>query len=278
MRLAKALDFLRERAVEKNGALIVPFFACREAARESGITPREAEALALENGICPSRYERNVGAIGMEGQAKLLRSRAAVVGCGGLGGWVIEILARSGVGELVVFDGDVFEDGNLNRQMLADEENIGTSKAEAAAKRVESVNGAVSISAFSKRLDGTNAAALLSGCGVVVDATDSNSARREIFKVCRELGIPFIHGAIGGFFGQTGVFFPEDEPHWLVDEASDEGAELETGCPAFTPPFIASLQAAEAVKLLAGLDCQANGTLLWFDIGRYDMQKIKMGR
>lgn len=273
----KALEFLKSKAAEREGVLTASLSACREAARIGGISALEAEILALENDICPSRYEKNLGTIGLEGQAKLLKSHAAVVGCGGLGGWIIELLARAGVGMLTLFDGDVFDESNLNRQLFANEENIGRAKAEAAAARVKTVNGAVSVRAYSQRLNGSNALKLLRGCDLVLDALDNNSSRRETFSACRELGIPFVHGAIGGFFAQVGVFYPLDRPLWAEEGVSDGGAELTAGNPPFTPSFAASLQAAEAVKLLAGLSGQLRGSLLWFDIKRYDVQNIKIG-
>lgn len=273
----KTLEFLSSKSVLKDGRPVVSLAACREAAREYGVTAREAELIALENGICPSRYERNIGTFGLEGQAALLRSRAAVAGCGGLGGWAAELLARAGVGELALFDGDSFDESNLNRQLLSTEENLGKPKAMAAAERVRAVNGAVSVFPRVERLTADNARELLAGSGVVVDALDNNSSRRQVFKACGELGIPFVHGAIGGFFGQVGVFYPGDRPFWNEEDAPDSGIEAETGNPPFTPAFVAALQAAEAVKILAGLEGQIRNILLWFDIKRYDMQNIKTG-
>lgn len=274
----RTLELLRGRAVEKEGRLVVPFFVCREAAREGGISPRDAEILALENGICPSRYEKNIGCLGMAGQAKLLRSRAAIAGCGGLGGWAAEMLARAGVGELVLIDGDSFDDGNLNRQLLATEKNIGMAKADMAAIRIIEVNKAVSVYPCVSRLTRENARTLLEGCDVVIDALDNNSSRRDVFRTCGELGIPFVHGAIGGFFAQVGVFYPGDKPFWMEEGVPDQGVEAETGNPSFTPAFTASLQTAEAIKILAGLDGQLRDVLLWFDIKNYDMQSIKLGK
>lgn len=273
----KMLEFLVSVSVIRNGRSVVPLAACREAARKYGVTPGEAELAALENGICPSRYERNIGTFGMEGQAALLRSRAAVAGCGGLGGFAAELLARAGVGELALFDGDSFDESNLNRQLLATEDNLGTPKAAAAADRVRAVNGAVRAFPHMVRLTADNAGELLAGCGVVVDALDSNSSRRDVFNACTGLGIPLVHGAIGGFFGQVGVFYPGDRPFWAAEDAPDSGVERETGNPPFTPALVASLQAAEAIKILAGLEGQLRDILLWFDIKRYDMQNIKMG-
>ncbi|MCE5201540.1 MAG: HesA/MoeB/ThiF family protein [Synergistaceae bacterium] len=273
----KALQLIKEKAVDKNGRSVISFFLSREVARECGLSAKEVEILALMNGICPSRYERSIGTLGMEGQAKLLSSRAAVIGCGGLGGWIIEMLARAGVGEIVMIDGDVFDDNNLNRQLMCCEESIGTPKAKAAEYRVRLVNGAVTPLPRIEYIDEKNGIEFLNGCSVAIDALDSNRGRREVFHVCRELGIPFVHGAIGGFFGEIGVFYPEDKPLWEAEDIADKGIEAEKGNPPFTPAFIASLQVAETLKILAGLDGQLRDILLWFDLQCLDLQKIKFG-
>lgn len=272
----KAAELLRAKAIAKSGYMTVPFFYCREAARECGLSVRETEIIALENGMCPTRYERSIGTFGLEGQARLLASRAAVIGCGGLGGWIIEILARAGVGEIVMADGDVFDDNNLNRQLYSKESSIGESKALAAAERVREINSAVETFPFEGYVNSENAADILKGSSVVVDALDSNRARKDVFAACRELNIPFVHGAIGGFFGQTAVFYPSDTPLWYSDDVPDKGAETETGNPSFTPPFIASLEACEALKILAGMNSVISKKLLWFDLECGDMQKIKL--
>lgn len=275
---AEALNFIKAGAVNSGGRLTAQLSVCRAAARAGGIAALEAEILALENGICPSRYERNIGTIGLSGQVKLLRSSVAVVGCGGLGGWVVEMLARAGVGALALFDGDVFDESNLNRQLFANEENIGMSKADAAAERVKMVNSTITARAYQRRLTSANALNLLSNCGVdvVVDALDNNSSRHAVFMACRELGVPFVHGAVGGFFSQVGVCYPEDNPPWLEEETPDKGVETETGTPPFTPPFVAALQVAETVKILVGLKGQLRGELLWFDLKRHDRKIIKL--
>ena len=135
MAFEDAVEFMRGASAARNGLRVVPFAACREAARRGEMSAREAEIAALRAGLCPSRYERSVGTVGLEGQARLLESCAAVAGCGGLGGWIIEILARAGVGKLILADGDTFGENNLNRQLYAAEENLGEPKAEAAARR-----------------------------------------------------------------------------------------------------------------------------------------------
>ena len=267
---------MKERAIDRGQFSVVPFRYCRELALMFGLSYKEAELLALRRGLCPSRYERSIGTFGLEGQAKLLESSAAVIGCGGLGGWIIEILARAGVGRIVMVDGDVFDDNNLNRQLFASESNLGRSKAYAAAERTEQINAAVTAVPYKIFIDEENGMEILRGCGAVVDGLDNNLGRRAVFTLCCKLSVPFVHGAIGGFYGQVSVFRGGDSPMWESDDVPDKGLETETGNPPFTPPFIASVQAAETLKILAGLGGAAEKELLWFDLQRNDLQKIKL--
>ncbi|HNT06004.1 MAG TPA: ThiF family adenylyltransferase, partial [Anaerolineae bacterium] len=103
-------------------------------ARELRLRRRQVELAALQEHILPERYLRSLGTVGWEGQIKLLSSTVGVVGVGGLGGWVIMALARMGVGRLVIIDGDVFADSNLNRQALCRESDLGRPKVDVAAR------------------------------------------------------------------------------------------------------------------------------------------------
>jgi len=269
---------LVEAAERRGTTRVVPWSLCRELALETGTDPLEIETWACENGLVPSRYERNIGTLGLAGQARLLRSAAAVVGCGGLGGLIVELLARAGVGRLILVDGDTFSDHNLNRQLLCDESNLGSPKASAAALRVKTVNGAVRTRVVEAYLDESNARGILSGCDLAVDALDGNRARKTLRNACRDLGIPMVHGAIAGFWGQAGVFFPGDATPWDAPEGElpDRGVELETGNPPFTPALVAALEATEAVKVLAGVSAPLRHRLLWIDLDRGEFHKLRL--
>ncbi len=269
-------DIIESQSFVSGKMRLIPWRICRETAEMAGISPREVELWACRNGICPSRYERSIGTLGLEGQARLLSSRVAVAGCGGLGGWIIEILARTGVGKIVVADGDVFSDNNLNRQMLCDENSIGKSKAMAAKARAQAVNGAVEITAWNEFLTPDNADRILSGCHLAVDALDGNNARSILLSACRKLEIPMVHGAIGGFWGQCCVLLPEDTPPWELASGADKGIEQLTGNPPFTPMFIASIEAAEAIRLIAGIG-ESLRKLLWCDLKNHEYYKVELG-
>ena len=221
---------------------------------------REVELAALKAQVLLERYRRNMGTVGWDGQAALLSSAVAVVGAGGLGGWVIEGLARMGVGHLILIDGDTFQENNLNRQIGCTERTLGQSKVSVLAQRVAEVNGAVTVSALERWLDEANAPDLIGVAHVVVDALDNLPTRMALQRAAAELGIPIVHGAIGGYTGQVMTIYPEDIGLVALygdGDLPDHGVEVEVGNPAATPMMIAAWQIQEVVKIIVG-----QGTLL----------------
>jgi len=241
-------SFLRSRA---NGDLL-PWSAQSEAMEEFGLICRVVEELALVVGLLPARYQRNRCTISTEQQLKLLRSRIAVIGCGGLGGFVLEELARLGIGTIVAVDPDIFEEHNLNRQLLALPATLGQAKVSVATQRIASVNPAVTVLPKHTAYSMENGVELLQGADVVVDALDSIPARLALASSCAALGIPLVHGAIGGWYGQVTTQFPGDGTLEQIYRLWKEGkgVEVELGNPSFTPAVVASLQVAEVCKLL----------------------------
>ncbi|MBL0712801.1 MAG: ThiF family adenylyltransferase, partial [Desulfosarcina sp.] len=126
-------------------------------AREAGLDGYQLEAEALRQGILPERYARNTQALSLEDQRVLLESSACIVGLGGLGGTVAEVLARIGVGRLRLIDGDRFEEHNLNRQRFAHTGNLGRLKAQEAGKQIAQINPAAAVTARTVFLTDENA-------------------------------------------------------------------------------------------------------------------------
>lgn len=244
------LDFLKDWS--RDGML--PWSAHCAAVKHFGVSHAAIERLALEHGIFPARYQRNRNMISCAEQARLFASRIAVIGCGGLGGYIIEELARLGVGEIVAIDPDIFEEHNLNRQILSSPANLGLAKVEAARLRVAEINPAVTVTAVQDAFCLANGSELLAGATVAVDALDSISYRLELAEVSGALGIPMVHGAIGGWYGHVATQFPGEETvqaiyrHWVAGK----GIEQQLGNPAFTPAVVASLQVAEVCKIVLG--------------------------
>ncbi len=214
-----------------------------------------------------NRYDRNMTALSADECAALANARITVVGCGGLGGLVIEALARIGVGHLRVIDGDVFEESNLNRQLLCTEANLGREKALAAAERVAAVNSEVEVDPIAAYLRGENASELLAGCDCVVDCLDNLEARFWAAHACQNLGTPIVYGAIAGWFGQVCTVYPGDVSFAaLYGEPFGESQHQKLGNLPFTAYSISSIQAAEAVKVVLGKPGQIRNRLLMVDL------------
>lgn len=196
------------------------------------------------------RYSRNIPALS-EAECALLRGKTvAVIGCGGLGGYLIEYLTRLGIGAIRCVDGDVFEQSNLNRQLLSAPSLLGTSKAEAAANRVQAINSQVQVQAIPQFLDETNASTLIAGCDAVIDALDNIPARKTLATACAQAQIPLIYGAIQGWVAQAAICMPGDG---LMEQLYPAHAVIkDKSVLSFTPALCAAIQTALCIKLLTG--------------------------
>lgn len=253
----------------------------RTLARAHNMTPREVELAALSMEIMPERYLRNLGTVGCQGQRALLEARVAVVGAGGLGGWIAEALARMGVGQLQIIDGDRFEENNLNRQLGCTEATLGRSKAEVLAERVHLVNSAVDVTAHELWINDENAKEVLRGADLVVDALDSLPARFVIQRAAAELEIPMVHGAIAGYTGQVLTILPGDadlEAVYGPGPHPQQGVEADQGNPSATPMMIAAWQVQQVVKLITGAhDGLLRNRLMLLDAQAGDVTVIGLG-
>lgn len=236
------------------------------------------EEVILDNGLLPARYQRNRQSISQEDQKILFRSQVAVIGCGGLGCYVIEELARLGVGRIVAVDPDRFEEHNLNRQLFSAPRQLGEVKVAAAQNRVAEINPAVTLVACQSSFSCDNGNQLLGGSRVAVDALDNIRARLELAESCAGLGIPLVHGAIAGWFGQVSTIFPGDTTLQDIygSVESNKGVELSLGNPSFTPAVVAALEAAEVCKLLLGKGRPLRGRQLMIDLLSMEMNVIQI--
>lgn len=196
------------------------------------------------------RYLRN--AILEDEEQEILKSKkVAVIGCGGLGGYAVEMLARLGVGHLVLCDGDCFDETNLNRQLLAKEDNLGISKVLEAAKRVLEINSHVRMTVHDEKLTECNGREIIEGCDVVIDALDTPIDKIMLEDLCEGMNITLVHGAISGWFGQVAVVFPGQQVLRKFYNGQESGEDT-YGNPSFTPALVASIQVSEAIKVLLG--------------------------
>jgi molybdopterin/thiamine biosynthesis adenylyltransferase len=275
---------LRELAVEEKDSggealWTISLAHVQELAIEAGLARREVEIQALRARVLPRRYMRNLGTVGWDGQLTLLQSTVGIVGAGGLGGWIIEGLARMGVGRLIVIDSDVFEENNLNRQALCREGDLGLSKTEAARRRVAEVNAAVEVVAHTVRVGEEQMVQLLAGASVLVDALDALPTRLALQRAARRLRVPMVHGAIAGYVGQVMTIFPEDTGLFGLygnEHVPEHGIEAQWGNPAATPMMVAAWEVQEAVKLLTGRGEPLRHRLLFMDseVGAVDSLQV----
>lgn len=223
------------------------------------------------------RYKRNIPAITKADQESLKEKSVAVVGCGGLGGFVIEALARLGVGSLRLIDADSFSESNLNRQLYATKKNIGKSKAKAAKKRIRKINSDVKAEAFEELITKENATEFLSGCDLCIDALDNIEGRLILEDACSELGIYLIHGAIEGWNAQISCVAPGSGTiKKLYGQVDLNEKQPAPSVLSFTAEFAASLEAAEAVKVLTGYGEKLENRLLIADLKIGDFEYVQI--
>lgn len=270
--MVELLQLLQNRSTDG----LLPWSAQQEALEITGKSLAEIELLALENGLLPGRYQRNGKMLSCADQLKLFRSCVAVVGCGGLGGYVLEMLARIGVGHLIAIDPDVFEEHNLNRQLLATLDNLGMAKVEAARLRIAAINPAVTLTAQQHAFSLGQGGALLGDVQIVVDCLDSPAVRFELAESCSSLGLPLVHGAISGWYGHVCTLRPGSRGlERFYRDVSQKGGSPE-GNPSFTPAHVASLEVAEVVKLIIGRGRVLDGEALNIDLLDMEMTEIPL--
>ena len=211
------------------------------------------------------RYLKNMNALSIEDIKKINNGKVAVIGCGGLGGYIIEMLGRIGVGYITAIDGDVFDETNLNRQLVSHTGNIGIGKAEETKKRMKLVNPHIHVEAIDAMVDELNIIPLIKGHDVVVDALDSIKTRFIVQSGSSELNIPMVHGAIGGFYGQVTTIFPDDKTLDFLYPKSGR-VEKKLGNLSFTPPLVASIEVAEVIKIIINRGDLLRKKVLFIDL------------
>lgn len=209
------------------------------------------------------RYSRNIPALS-EAECALLRTKTvAVIGCGGLGGYLIEFLARLGIGSIRCVDGDTFQESNLNRQLLSTVSLLGVNKAEAAADRVKAINPDVQVTAIPVFLDADNAEDLIKDCDAVFDGLDNIHSRRILAQACRSEKIPYIYGAIAGWVAQAAIYMPED--NWIEKLYPEDVVIKDKSALSFIPALCAAMQVSLCTKVLTGRAVQT-GKLHYADL------------
>ena len=213
------------------------------------------------------RYSRQllIPQIGLEGQEKLSRSSALVVGAGGLGSPALTYLAAAGVGRLGLADSDTVALSNLNRQFLHNTGDIGRFKTDSAQEKLSGLNNEIEIKTYNERLIDKNAKDIFSGYDIILGAADSFETRFVINRACVSLNIPYIDGGINGFSGCVLFSNPPRTP-CLNCVFPETAARKETvGVLGVTAGIIGTIEANIALLWLLGLPNPLENKLLLYD-------------
>jgi molybdopterin/thiamine biosynthesis adenylyltransferase len=231
------------------------------------------------------RYSRHVllEAIGVEGQERLLRSRALVIGAGGLGSPVALFLGSAGVGTITIVDDDVVDLTNLQRQIAHRLASVGEAKVASAAAAIAAINPEVTVVALRERAGPARLDALVAAADVVVDCSDNYATRQAVNAACVARARPLVSGAAIGFDGQVSVYDSRGpNPCYACvfppDDAFEEARCATMGVFAPLVGIVGSVQAAEALKLLAGVGGSLAGRLQMLDGRSMEWTEIRTER
>lgn len=234
-----------------------------------------------------ARYRRHIllKEVGAQGQQALLNAHVLIVGLGGLGSPALQYLAAAGVGRLTLVDPDTVDLANLQRQTIYASDDIGASKAAAAAEFVRRLNPSISVDGLAVPVGEDNASNLVADCDLVLEGVDSFAARRVLNRACMMARTPLLSAAIGRFDGQLSLFTPYagDLPCYgcLVPQAPPRDAVAtcaEEGVLGPLAGVIGSLAALEVIKTIVGFGEGLAGRLLVYDGLSQRMRNIGLPR
>ncbi len=230
------------------------------------------------------RYSRHImlDEIGIEGQERILAAHAVIIGAGGLGSPAALYLGAAGVGQITVIDDDTVDLTNLQRQIAHTTERVGSPKVESLRAAVHAINPSVRITALQQRADDTLLDQLLPTASIVLDCCDNYRTRHLVNAACVRHKKPLVAAAALRFDGQLMVINPEDAQapcYACVFAPEAEFAEEQCATMGVFAPLVGtmgSLQAAEALKLIAGFGQAATGKLMMFDSRRMDWSSMRV--
>lgn len=268
--------YLTQSAAGQQETLFVSLAGLRAWAGLHGLSLRAAMVDLLGQGIWPERFRRNCGLIAAQDLARLLQSRVLVLGCGGLGGHVAELLARSGVGGIRLVDNDVFDESNLNRQRFCSERVLGQPKARVVRDALADVASHVETEALEVVADSGNLSSLVAGVDVALDCLDNISGKTALERAALAAGVPFVHGSV---LREEGFCYVSSGPQARLEELYPHGqsdSELEharrEGVGALAPASVACLMVKLALRAM--LQRSASSALYHLDLSVPEMERF----
>jgi len=232
------------------------------------------------------RYSRHIllDELGVEGQRRLLAARALVIGAGGLGSPVALFLGTAGVGTITLVDHDTVDLTNLQRQIAHNLARVGQPKVRSAAQAIAAINPEVQVRTLQERADPTLLDELVAGADVVIDCCDNFTTRHAVNAACVAHRRPLVSGAAIGFDGQISVYDTRepDNPCYAClfppDATFEEVRCATMGVFAPLVGIIGTMQAAEALKLIAGVGSSLAGRLQMLDARSMEWSEVRLGR
>ncbi len=224
-----------------------------------------------------NRYTRQLPIIGRDGQENLHRARVFIAGAGGLGTVISTYLCLAGVGSIIIADSDIVEESNFNRQFLHWTEDLGKRKIDSLEQKLSRMNPEVLIETRTDRIDANTVNDMVRGCNLIIDALDNFSTRYVLNRAALRETIPFIHGAVEGFYGQATTILPRRSPCLRCIFPQSPPART-TPVIGATCGIIGSVQATEAIKYLCGQGELLAGRLLLWDALRTEMNLVDVAR
>ena len=223
------------------------------------------------------RYRRQVAVIGEEGQEKIGKTRLLIAGAGGIGSAAAIFAAMAGFGSIRIIDPDCIEETNLNRQVLYREIDIGRPKADTAAKAIHAMNSDIDVEPVTAAIGTTPVRDLIHGIDVIIDGLDNYPARYAIADAAWKCGIPFIHGAAEGFYGQVCTIVPPLSP-CLRCIVPNPPPVRQTPVIGVTTGIIGCVQVTEAIKLATGSGIPMSDYLWLWEGFREKADRLKIER
>ncbi len=265
-----------ESASGTQETLFVSLEGIRLWAASCGLPLRAAMVELLGQNVWPERFRRNFGLLAAQDLARLLQGSALVLGCGGLGGHVAELLARSGVGSIRLVDNDVFDESNLNRQRFCSERVLGQPKASVVLDALGDVASHVQAEALRVVAQEDNLPDLVAGMDVALDCLDNITAKTALERAALAAGVPFIHGSV---LREEGFCYANPGPQARLEELYPQGQsahELDharrEGVGALAPASVACLMVKLALRSM--LRPNTSSALFHLDLSVPEMERF----
>jgi len=223
------------------------------------------------------RYRRQIAVVGEEGQEKIGSTRLLIAGSGGLGSTAALFAAMAGFGTIRIIDPDCIDETNLNRQVLYREADIGRPKADTAAKALHAMNSFIDVEPVTAAIGTAPARDLIRGIDMVIDGLDNYPARFLLADTAWKCGVPFIHGAVEGFYGQVCSILPKKSP-CLRCIVPNPPPVRETSIIGVTTGIIGCVQVTEAIKLATGAGIPVSDCLWLWDGIRQKSDRLRIER